>query len=295
MKELTAKVKDEIAVLPAKECCRVAMLSAIVHSAGSISFNSDGVGVIISSEHEGVIKLAASLIAAVYSEDVTADRDKLEVRGNFVFGMLLDLGILTYEGEKVGAYAGINGFVTANRCCVRSYLKGLFLGCGSISVTKKYHLEMSFSTLDMANDVCGMIGEYEINVHIVRRKERYVVYIKSVDAISDFLALIGASKTVLDLANTAALRLVNSETNRRINCDLANADKVVETSIRQIEAIKKIIDFVSDERLLSAAKARIEHPDFSYEGLADLLGVSKGCIKYRLGKLIELADKKENE
>lgn len=295
MKELTAKIKDEIAVMPSKECCRTAMLSAMIHSAGTISFHKGGVGVIINSEHEGTLDLAASLIEALYSGDVKKTKDKLEVTGEFVFGMLLDLGIFTYEGEQVGAYAGINGFVVADRCCMKSYLKGLYLGCGSFSVTKKYHLEMSFSTFDMANDVCALIGDYDIAVHLTERKERYVVYIKSIDAISDFFALIGAPKAVLELANMAALRSVNSETNRRINCDLANADKVVETSMRQIEAIGKIINTVSDERLLAAANVRIEHPDLSYEGLAELLGVSKGCIKYRLGKLMELALDKETK
>lgn len=280
MKGLTTKIKSEIAVLPAKECCRIAMLSALVHSAGSISFSNEGVGVILSSEYDGTLDLAAKLIYAVYEKEVIKDKDKLEVRGDFVFNMLLDLGIFTYEEDKVGAYSGINGFVVPNRCCIKSYLKGLFLGCGSVSVTKKYHLEMSFSTLDMANDVCALIGDYGITVHLVERKERYVVYIKSIDAMSDFFALIGAAKAVLELNNTAALRLVNSDINRRVNCDLANADKSVEASMRQIEAINGIKNSIKDEKLFAVAEARLAHPDFSYENLAELLGVSKGCIKY---------------
>lgn len=295
MKELTAKIKEEIAILPAKECCRLAMLSALVHSAGSILFSHGGVGIVLSSEHEGTLALASKLVSSVYHEDFAPKGDKLEVRGDFVFNMLLDLGILTYEGDQVGAYSGINGFLVPNRCCIKSYLKGLFLGCGSVSVTKKYHLEMSFSTLDMANDVCALIGDYDITVRLVERKERYVVYIKSFEAMSDFFALIGASKAVLELNNTAALRLVNSDTNRRINCDLANADKSVETSMRQIEAINRIKNAISDEKLLSIAEARLAHPDYSYESLAELLNVSKGCIKYRLGKLMQLASDKEDK
>ena len=294
MKSLTANVKDEIVNMPSKECCRTALLSAIIHSAGSISFSKDGVGVIVNVEHPEVLSLTSKLIEALYGANVNLTRDKLEARGDYVFNMLLDLGILVSDGREVGAYAGINGFVVADRCCIKSYLRGLFLGCGSVSVAKKYHLEMSFSTSNMASDVCALIGDYGIAVHSAVRKDRYLVYIKSVDGISDFFALIGAAKTVLSLANTAALRLVNSDTNRRINCDLANTDKVVEASMRQIEAINKIKNTISDEKLREVAIARLDHPDFSYEGLAELLNVSKGCIKYRLSKLVELAEDKED-
>lgn len=289
MKGLTSKAKDEITMISESECCNTALLSALIHSAGSISFSSAGVGVYLTSENKGTVELAATLIKTLYNGECVYDKNELEVRGGFVLEMLFDLGILTYYGDNIGAMAGINGFVVTNECCAKSYLKGLFLGCGSVSVAKKYHLEMSFSTKDMADDVCALLTAYDITAHTTIRKDKHIVYIKSNEAISDFLALIGANKAVLELNNTAALRYVNMYTNRRINCDMANADKVVETSMKQIEAIQKVIDSITDEKLLIAAKARIENPDASYEGLAELLGVSKGCIKYRLNKLIELS------
>ncbi len=290
MKELTIKAKDEIAIVQEKECCNTALLSALIHSAGSISFSSEGVGVYISSESQSVVALADELIRQLYDEKGKLTKTDYEVRGEFVLNMLFDLGILTYYGEEIGAMAGINGFVVADECCAKNYLKGLFLGSGSVSVSKKYHLEMTFSTSDMADDVCALIGNFDIIARSTSRKDKYVVYIKSSEAISDFLALIGANKAVLELNNMAALRMVNMYTNRRINCDLANADKVVETSLRQVTAIKKILPSLKDEKLLATAKARIENPDASYEGLAELIGVSKGCIKYRLNKLLEMAN-----
>lgn len=293
MKGITAEAKDEIAEVQLSDCCNTALLSALIHSAGSISFMSEGVGVYIVSEHEGTVLLAAKLIELLYGHKAVAEKDRLELRGSYVYEMLLDLGILTYDGRQVGAFAGINGFVVAKPCCIKSYLKGLFLGCGSASVTKKYHLEMNFSTKEMADDVCALLADYDISAHYTLRKDRHIVYIKSNEGISDFFALIGANKAVLELNNTAALRYVNMYTNRRINCDLANADKVVEASMRQIEAIKKVRKSLSDEKLSEVADARLNNPDFSYEGLAELLHVSKGCIKYRLNKILALAEEKE--
>ncbi len=292
MKELTIKAKDEIATVTESDCCNTALLSALIHSAGSISFSSEGVGVYLVSESKSVLDLVSALVERLYGQSGTVGKTDYEIRGGKTLEMLFDLGILTYYGEEIGAMAGINGFVVAKECCARNYLKGLFLGCGSVSATKKYHLEMTFSTEDMAADVCTLIGGFDITARMTVRKDKFVVYIKSGDAISDFLALIGANKAVLELNNTAALRMVNMYTNRRINCDLANADKVVEASLRQIAAIKKIYSSITDEKLLKTAKARLDNPDFSYEALAEILDVSKGCVKYRLNKLTEMANDK---
>lgn len=290
MKGLTAEAKDEIAVLSESVCCNTALLSALIHSAGAISFSSEGVGVYLTSENAKTIELAASLVELLYGGKCNPAKNELEIRGSFVLEMLFDLGILTYYGDQIGAMAGINGFVVSNECCVKSYLKGLFLGCGSVSVSKKYHLEMAFSTMEMADDVCALANGFGITARYTFRKDKHVVYIKSSEAISDFLALIGANKAVLELNNTAAIRYVNMYTNRRINCDMANTDKVVETSLKQIEAIEKIMGLLTDDKLIVTAKARIDNPDASYEVLAELLGVSKGCIKYRLNKLVSLAN-----
>lgn len=286
---LTDKAKNEIAVLPPEECCFVAMLSAIIHSAGSISFSSDGVGVYIESENRATLKVAAQIIYGLYGKRFYC-KNGLKVHGKFVTEMLFDLGILTYYGEEIGAMAGINGFVVAKECCAKSYLRGLFLGCGSVSVAKKYHLEMSFSSSDMAEDVCALLCGFDIIAGYTTRKDKHLVYIKSAESISDFFALIGANRAVLELNNTAALRSVNMYANRRINCDLANADKVVEASLRQVEAINKVMKRLDDPKLIETAKARLENPDTGYEGLAEILNVSKGCVKYRLKKIVDLAD-----
>lgn len=289
MKSLTAEAKDEIAIMQQSDCCNTALLSALIHSAGSISFSHQGIGVYVASENRSVIRLTASLVTELYGGKCVRRKNELGIKGEYVFEMLFDLGILTYYGDTIGAMAGINGFVITNECCAKAYLKGLFLGCGSVSVNKKYHLEMSFSTQDMAVDTITLLDSFGVKAKYTPRKERHVVYIKSSDSISDFLALVGANKAVLDLANTTAMRSVNTYTNRRINCDMANTDKTVEASLRQIQAIDKIFATLTDKKLIATAKARLDNPDASYETLAEILGVSKGCVKYRLNKLIELS------
>lgn len=292
MKGITAEAKDEIAFPSEDDCCNIALLSALIHSAGSISFSHEGVGVYVTGENKSAVLLTAQLVKLLYGGDCAPQKRELGIKGEFVLEMLFDLGILTYYGETIGAMAGINGFVVKSECCAKSYLKGLFLGCGSVSVSKKYHLEMSLSTEVFASDICALMEAFGIVAKYTVRKDKHVVYIKSSEAISDFLALIGANKAVLSLNSTAVMRAVNMDTNRRINCDMANADKVIEASMKQIEAIKKVFDSLSDPKLVATARARMENPELSYEGLAEILKVSKGCVKYRLGRLMALAGEK---
>ena len=285
MKGITRQAKTEIAFMPKDDCCCTAMLSALVHTAGALSFGREGIGAEIISETPCVVSVAALLTKRLYGAECEFSHNQLSLKGGYVLEMLFDLGILTYEGEGVGAYPGISGFVVAEDCCLRSYLRGVFLGCGSLSIGKKYHLEMSFSTLVMAQDVIALLGSFDITAKVLARHEKHVVYIKGSESICDFLALIGASKAVLAISELVANRIASSQANRCTNCDLANADKTVATSMKQIECIKKVADYVTDPKLTTVMNVRLNMPESSYEELASELGVSKSTIKYRLKKL----------
>jgi DNA-binding protein WhiA len=291
VKGITRQAKTEIAFMPKDDCCCTAMLSALVHTAGALSFGREGIGAEIISETPCVVSVAALLTKRLYGAECEFSHNQLSLKGGYVLEMLFDLGILTYEGEGVGAYPGISGFVVAEDCCLRSYLRGVFLGCGSLSIGKKYHLEMSFSTLVMAQDVIALLGSFDITAKVLARHEKHVVYIKGSESICDFLALIGASKAVLAISELVANRIASSQANRCTNCDLANADKTVATSMKQIECIKKVADYVTDPKLTTVMNVRLNMPESSYEELASELGVSKSTIKYRLKKL----EKMEND
>lgn len=290
MKGITRQAKTEIAFMPKDDCCCTAMLSALVHTAGALSFGREGIGAEIISETPCVVSVAALLTKRLYGAECEFSHNQLSLKGGYVLEMLFDLGILTYEGEGVGAYPGISGFVVAEDCCLRSYLRGVFLGCGSLSIGKKYHLEMSFSTLVMAQDVIALLGSFDITAKVLARHEKHVVYIKGSESICDFLALIGASKAVLAISELVANRIASSQANRCTNCDLANADKTVATSMKQIECIKKVADYVTDPKLTTVMNVRLNMPESSYEELASELGVSKSTIKYRLKKLEKMAN-----
>ena len=147
-----------------------------------------------------------------------------------------------------------------------------------------------------------MLERFGINhVKITQRKDKYVAYIKESEAVSDCLALMGASEAVLELNSQLIIRQFRQETNRRTNCEMANLSKTVNASVRQIEDINYIrkkagLDSLP-EKLLIVAKARLDFPDESFAFLADRLNLSKSTLKNRLLKIgviaKELREKKE--
>ena len=86
---------------------------------------------------------------------------------------------------------------------------------------------------------------------------------------------------------------MNNSINRKVNCDTADADKVVAAAQEQIDAIRRIErDYGLDvlpEKLQSAALLRIANPEASLADLAMLSypPVTKSCLNYRLKKLME--------
>ena len=82
---------------------------------------------------------------------------------------------------------------------------------------------------------------------------------------------------------------------RQINCDSANADKVVSAAQEQLDAIRRIAKQIGldelSEPLRDAALLRITNPAASLADLAQLSypKVTKSCLSHRLRKLTEMA------
>ena len=90
---------------------------------------------------------------------------------------------------------------------------------------------------------------------------------------------------------------MSNTVNRKLNCDFANADKVVTAAQEQLNAIKKVDKALGltelPDGLQQAAFLRIANPEASLADLALLSDppVTKSCLNHRLKKLMELAKK----
>jgi DNA-binding protein WhiA len=106
----------------------------------------------------------------------------------------------------------------------------------------------------------------------------------------------GANNAVLDFENIRAVKETRNQINRVINCETANLDKIVDTSMRQINNIKilkkyKVIDQLP-ESLRELAYLRLKHSNASLKELGQMLNppLGKSGVNHRLRKIEEIAE-----
>ena len=169
----------------------------------------------------------------------------------------------------------------------KAVVRGSFMGAGSITNPENtYH----------ANIIKEVMKEFEINSKILKRDKNYIVYIKDGEEISKFLAFIGANKSVLKFEETRVLREVRNNVNRIVNCETANINKVITTSIKQIEAIKLIksknkLNYLKEgEREL--AELRLKNPEATLKELGEMLSqpIGKSGVNHRMKAILDLAE-----
>ena len=175
---------------------------------------------------------------------------------------------------------------------IKAVLRGAFLGSGSINNPENnYHLEVEFTKESMAEKIKRILSDYEINMKVMKN----ILYLKDGEQISKFLAFIGASKSMLQFEEIRVQRHMNNKINRIVNCETANLNKVINASVEQINAIKKLKETGEfkklDNSLKEIAELRLEHPDMSLESLGKLLKepIGKSGVNYRLKKIIQLS------
>lgn len=292
----SAKAKDEIVRLSSQlPCCRRAFLSALVHTGGSLVFSRDGMRISFPSLADKLSDKVTAIVSGLI-DGVTAKKDAsgFYLSGEKLYGALFALGIFEQEDGETAVVGGIKPFIISSECCVVNYLRGAFLGSGSVTLKKGYHLEFSLSNTALASDIVSLFARFDITAKVVERKERVVVYLKGGDAVSDALALMGASEAVLKLNNELALRQFRSDTNRRNNCELGNISKTVNASMRHIDDIKLIkrkIGIASlNEKLQMVAELRLDYPEDSLSELSARVGLNKSTLKNRLAKIEEIAN-----
>ena len=178
------------------------------------------------------------------------------------------------------------------RICVRE----AFLQNGSLSdPNKEYHLEMSFKTKKKAEEIKEILVSNGINAKIIKRREKYIMYLKEGEDISNCLAFIGASSSVLRFEETRVVREMRNQINRKVNCETANLTKTVNASFEQVQAINKLkktkIWKELEDGVKEIAELRLANPELSIEALGKKLNppISKSGANHRLRKIVDLA------
>ncbi len=199
------------------------------------------------------------------------------------------------QNEKTKSLLNLN--INPNDDEKRAIVRGAFLSAGRVTEpSKSYHLEIVFNEKNNADYILNICTSYNILLKILENEGKYVIYLKDADLISSFLALIGASKSVLLFEDVRVTKEIKNNINRLVNCETANLNKVINASVDQINDIKLIQKLKKFDELPDYLKeiaiVRLENPDSSLKDLGELLDkpLGKSGVNHRLKKIHELAE-----
>jgi DNA-binding protein WhiA len=305
------KVKNEIiSKFSTSPCCEVANLSAFVRGSGTIATNGGFVGFEMVTENVNTIEFYREILVSLFGAEVVEKKvkDKLTKKDKYLMSfvnakslaVLVDLGILSVGADGITLNLNIDKYIIENDCCKKEYIKGAFIGAGSVTVpstTEKthhgYHLEFVFSKYQTAEDFANLLSSQGFLPKLISRKENFVIYFKNAEEISGILAYMNATKCYFELNDVIIEKDIRNDTNRKVNCEIGNLNKQVEASLKQIKNINVIIETVGldslNKQLKDTAEIRIANPDATLEELSLIAGVSKSCMNHRLRKLNEIA------
>ena len=313
-----SETKNELArIEPEKKCCMLAEISGFLRVAGSIGLVGFGkFKIIITTDNPAVARHYKKLIQDYFGIETKLEIGEGKAVGKsrsskkFSYSITIDADnrseqilretgiLLVREGNNYisdGIYSGI----VRTKCCKKAYLRGVFMGAGTMSDPEKgYDLEFVLESATMAADLKKLINSFvDLSCKVTERRGKHVVYMKKADYISDMLAIMGASSQVFSMEETRIKKEMVGSARRMSNCDSANMDRSIEASMKHIEAIKKIQETKGlaslPESLREAAELRLEHPDISIAALGELCDppMKKAGINKRLMRIQEIASK----
>lgn len=181
-----------------------------------------------------------------------------------------------------------------------SFIKGLLLSCGSISVKESYHLEFNLKTNnifkeDLVRTFKSLLG---VNARFFNRSKGSKVYIKSRDDILNILELLNAKEKVKELSELMDIRDLRSNVTRTINLISANSSKTAHSSIKQINDIQIIQESIGLDSLPNDLKQiaafRLENEDASLSNMAESLSMKKSTLYNKLKKISKIAESLKN-
>ena len=208
--------------------------------------------------------------------------------------------IFSAYGIEAGLSLHINLGVLESDCCRTAFLRGVFLAGGSITdPEKRYHLEMLTSHQSVSRETYALLREMDFDPKDSTRSGGYITYFKQSDAIADLLTTLGAPLSAIGVMQAKVEKDMRNAVNRRVNCDSANADKIVSAAREQLDTIRDLDEryglFNLPEVLQQTAMLRIANPEASLAELAELAWppVSKSCLSHRMKKLLAYTEEEE--
>lgn len=275
-------------------------LISLIHFIGSIRISEGKLNVIFKTDSNGEARYIYKLVADLYGYSPT-----FEIQDNPDKKNKRDYVIIVEDSDVSDKLVGLmaEGFIENFRDIedvrldeIKSFLKIAFIFRGSVNDPQRgYNLEIVSKDENEARLLKESMDTFSLNSKLSTRNDYYIVYLKDSDKISDFLAIIGATKSLFELENVRAIKSLRNDINRVNNFDNANIDRTVKAAANQLTAINKVKDAGVFEDLDDLSKKlanlRLDNPYLSLEELGEMINppLSKAKVNYRLQKFIKIA------
>ena len=226
-------VRAELAeVLPVQEHCRLAQLAGVVRHAGTLHLQAGGavevhVDLASSLAARRTVELlrerGASCEIRTYREHrfERATRFLIVVAGDArSLQALHEAGVL---GPSLAPTERVPARIVGRGCCRRAYLRGAFIGCGSLSRPRSAaHLEWRLSSDAAALQVQELAEAEGFALGVHETPRHWLAYAKSRETIRGLLAALGAHGAELRLEEEGVFAWAREEANRLANADAGN-------------------------------------------------------------------------
>lgn len=310
----SSSVKNELCRLEnINDCCLLSELAVAICLNGTVAITAGGgYNIRITTENAAFARRIYSNIRKLcdlFPEVTIRKSKKLRKHVSYMLYLTPTIGS-TVLLEKAGVIVreGLNGqsheLILADmdsmkkQCCAKSFLRGAFLAGGSISDPEKtYHLELTSRTHTQAQEMSMILELFKLRARTIMRKGSYVTYLKEGENIVDFLNIVGAHNSLMELENVRILKDMRNNVNRIVNCETANLEKTVNASVRQVDNIRYIAKNIGFDKLPAALKdiaaLRLEYSDASLVELGQYMSppLGKSGVNHRLRKLDLIAEK----
>jgi cell division protein WhiA len=291
---LVADARAELAALsPERRCDRLAEISALFHTAGTVHLLGRGaLAFHLDVSESSVARRAFAILRALRIEAQIrtyrrssfdrAPRTQLLVEGEpHAIDVLREAGVLSRERLPLDRPPGR---VVARPCCRSAYLRGAFLGAGSLSAPRSPHLEVRTPLHAGAAFVRSVASAAGVRMRVIDRASHSAAYAKGWEAIEAFLSVAGATETVLGLEERALVA--------GLRADSAQV---------QLDAIRSLLASGELDRLAPSLQAAAElRRRFTSLSLSELAvradpPVTKAAMAGRLSRLVEIARAAEDQ
>ena len=315
-RSFSAGVKEELNRLPlGKACCMLSEISALTQTSGHLAFRGGGwISVSYRLDNAGTARRLFQLLKKrlntapklhfVQTSQLGGRRSCVLTLGTADTRTLLNALHMAETDEEghIHLKRTVPRHPLTRQCCGRAFLRGAFLGAGTVTNPEKgYHLEWKTDDDRLARTLEKLLEKNGLPFRSYSRRGQQVIYLKDAQQISDTLAMMGAGSGVLEMENIRIRKQLRASAVRAANCDEHNSEKMLDAGLKQAEAIRQISLkqglFTLPPALREISRLRMENPDLSLQQLGEMLDppVGKSGANHRMRRLMEIADQLDKD